>query len=909
MPISPYSTPIQYEYKPLNLSAFAAPLSEMQQKFDIATEAVDAADFTLANLPYGTDPERAKELIKTVKSKRDELAKNLSETKNYKQAASKLRELNTLWQKDPELNALETNAKLWAQRDKEERERIDKPGGITRDQYLQWREEELHKYKKGEGAKFEADASNPEGTYNVITGSTGRLADLDKEFRDLQIEIAKMNPEKSISYFTQNGVSMSPEEKVSFQTTINSKVADEIARETEKYLRKIPKFKDWGTEVARYNYNQATEFGENLGPIAKPLTDEAVNNIDEQIKYNLKNTKGFKDSEDYKNLLDTREDLAVMAQTGEYDSGMVQALYTQQHLNNLYGSQDIANILAYKNSKVTGSVRKNYEWEAQQAAAAKAAEAGGVSVIPTTDAKFSIESLSKEKRTSGKDLAVTNRKINDLVDGNIRAAILGAEGSDLRKKLLNNPDQVRARQELLLGAITKSIAQGGDWSTMQSIANANGITMGEGRARAIWQSMTKNNNVGISNYSRYLDESKESYEKYNTASSLMGEIKKTVTTTDDYKTFLSGLASYRPTDFEVGSLGEKTRDDLTAAQKKLFNINNYSEEQLKKIGKSKPSTLSKATGWADQLSLEEVAKLKGYKNFKDAVDKGYNFEGFKFMEITKKSGEKGSSSWIWGTDNYENQSVQAMLTRKQQEIYNKSSEKNAMALRVIGTPAVDKTLTSFFAAPSDILTYDPAYSKDWSNQPGFTEKGEVAPGTTINTKIPVRFVSHGGKLLYEVPIFYYKDGEKTQGTAVVDAKSSLSTKNLALLDNLDLNSQGDNDADKEVNDAIKVAKFDTKFKGNNLSPQLIESVNPSIGTKGVNLYSVPFDNASRLQVVKMQLEKGSAPVLMIAQIDTNSGKVLGYLNNPETGNTWYEDATLNTAADAAKNIIIQTLGE
>ena len=67
---------------------------------------------------------------------------------------------------------------------------------------------QIHKYKKAEGASFQADASNPEGTYNVITGSTGRLADLDKEFRELQIKIAEMQPEKSISYFTQNGVSL-----------------------------------------------------------------------------------------------------------------------------------------------------------------------------------------------------------------------------------------------------------------------------------------------------------------------------------------------------------------------------------------------------------------------------------------------------------------------------------------------------------------------------------------------------------------------------------------------------------------------------------------------------------------------------------------------------------------------------
>ena len=910
MPISPYSTPIQYEYKPLNLSAFAAPLSEMQQKFDIVTDAVESADFAISNLPYGTDPERAKELVKLVKSKRDELSKSLSETKNYKQAATKLKELNTLWAKDPELNALQANAKLWAERDKAERERIDKPGGITRDQYLQWKDEEIHKYKKAEGAGFQADASNPEGTYNVITGSTGRLADLDKEFRDLQIKIAEMNPAKSISYFTQNGVSMSPEEKVSFQTTIDSKDAGEIARETEKYLRKIPKFREWGQEVARYNYNQATGYGENLEETAKPLINNSIANIDAQIAYNLKNKKGFKDSEEYKKLLDTKEDLTEMATTGKYDPGMVQALYTQEHLNNLYDSQDIGEILAYKNTKTTGSVRKNYEWEAQQAAKAAVEAGGGVSVIPTTENLFSIDAQTKIKRDAGKDLRVSNRQINDLVDGNVRAAILGDEGSDLRKQLLNNPDQVRARQEQLLTAITTTIQQGGDWKTLQALANAKGIKMGEGRSRAIIQSMTKNNNVGISNYSKYLDESKESYEKYNTANNLINEVKSSVKESDDYKTFFNNLANYRPSDFEIGAPGEKMRTDLTEAQKKLFSIYSYSDEQLKKIGKSKPSILSKATGWEDQLSLKEVAKLKGYKSFEDAVNKGYNFEGFKLSKINQATGEAGSSSIYWGTDNYENQSIQSILNRKQQQIYNAEGTTNQMAYRIIGTPEVNKTLSSFFSSAQDILTFNPAYSKDWNNQPGFTEDGKVKAGTIINKDVPVKLVSHGNKLLYEVAINYYdENGDKARGTVLMDAKSSMSTKNLSLLDNLDANSQGNSAVNKQANQMIKATKFDVKFAGNPLSPQLINSVDPSVGNKGVQLFSVPVDNYNRFEVVKLQTEKGAKPIIMVAQVHANTGERLGYLNNPDTGKPWYEDATAPEAAASAKNLIMQALGE
>jgi len=901
MPISPYSTPIQYEYKPLNLSAFAAPLSEMQQKFDIMTDAVESADFAISNLPYGTDPERAKELVKLVKSKRDELSKSLSETKNYKQAATKLKELNTLWAKDPELNALQANAKLWAERDKAERERIDKPGGITRDQYLQWKDEEIHKYKKAEGAGFQADASNPEGTYNVITGSTGRLADLDKEFRELQIKIAEMNPEKSISYFTQNGVSMNPEEKVSFQNTVNSKDAGEIARETEKYLRKIPKFREWGQEVARYNYNQATGYGENLEETAKPLINNSIANIDAQIAYNLKNKKGFKDSEEYKKLLDTKEDLIEMATTGKYDPGMVQALYTQEHLNNLYDSQDVGEILAYKNTKTTGSVRKNYEWEAQQAALA----GGGVSVIPITENLFSIDAQTKIKRDASKDLRVSNRQINDLVDGNVRAAILGDEGSDLRKQLLNNPDQVRARQEQLLTAITTTIQQGGDWKTLQALANAKGIKMGEGRSRAIIQSMTKNNNVGISNYSKYLDESKESYEKYNTANNLINEVKSSVKESEEYKEILGNIANTKFDQFNLTKL--KIQGGNKDARKTInrFNAKSYTPEQLKKIGFSSSWELD---GGVQPLTFLQVAKLHGYNSVRQAIDKGFDFG-----EITIAGEEStwGQVKNVEGIKLKVNAPLKEQLNYISQQIYDKNNNKDLMAYRIIGTPEVNKTLSSFFSSADDILTYAPAYSKNWNNELGFTEDGKVKQGTVINKDIPVRLVSHGNKLLYEVTIDYYEGNNKNKSrrTVYMDAKNSMSTRNLSLLDNLDANSQGNSAANKQANQMIKVTKFDVKYPGNPLSPQLINSVDPTIGNKGVQLFSVRADDYSRYEVVKLQTEKGANPIIMVAQIDANSGARLGYLNNPDTDKPWYEDATKPEAAASAKNLIMQALGE
>jgi septal ring factor EnvC (AmiA/AmiB activator) len=91
MPITPYNAPIQYEYKPLNLSSFAVPLAKMQEDFDVATAKVDEADFDLAHLSYGSDPEKAKKLKE---ANDEEIRKKMNDIEDFKK---KIRDEN-----DPE---------------------------------------------------------------------------------------------------------------------------------------------------------------------------------------------------------------------------------------------------------------------------------------------------------------------------------------------------------------------------------------------------------------------------------------------------------------------------------------------------------------------------------------------------------------------------------------------------------------------------------------------------------------------------------------------------------------------------------------------------------------------------------------------------------------------------------------
>jgi hypothetical protein len=927
MPISPYSAPIQYEYKPLNLSAFAAPLSEMQQKFDIVTEAVDAADFTLANLPYGTDPERAKELIKIVKSKRDELAKNLGETKNYKQAASKLRELNNLWTKDPELNALQANAKLWAERDKAELARVGKgadAGGITRDQYLQWKDREIRKYKENKGAGFSASAADPVGTYNVITGSTGRLTDLAKDLEELSWKVANASPAQKWDAFREAGIDPELMDKKFVKTIVEEKDANKIAQVTSEYLKTLPRFKDWATEVADYNFDALEQNPENYKAVASDLNTKYLSSLNYQINKLEKDSKKDKkilESAEYKDLLAEKVKAEQAGTTGKYDPTATKNLFTHQHLNDVYDMGALGKVLAYKNVTHDYTFRALPAEDTSGAGGAGGAGATGEGFfIPATEEKWSITALNKQKIDSGKNLYGVVAKINNLVSGNVRGAIMGDPNSKQYKELIKHPDQIRAKQEQLLTTLTQTIQSGGDWQKFQTAANKKGIVMSDNRARTLWGSLTKNGNQGISDFAAHIKSSEEDFATYNQANALATSIKKNVQGTEEYKTFISNLENYTPTEHDLGTLEGAAKTSVTKEQKQLFNPKSYSMEQLKKIGFVPTGTVGSITDWLGAtnrkfLSLNDIAKLRGYKNVQDAVDKGYNFAGFDLGAIAQESGKTGSTSIWWGTDNYSGKTVSEILSTKQNAVYQKNNSKNEMSYNFINDKNLDKEMSKYFLGVSDLSSYQPAYSKDWNNVPGFTEDGKLAPGTVLNIsenrspKIKV----HGNTLLYEVPIKYDSDGNgsaDSETTVVIKPKAGMNIKNDDLLYKLDAASGGNTALEKQTNNMIKAARFDSKFQGNNLSPQLIQSVETTPLNKGgkpIELYSIPYSSNTRLEVVKIQGEAGTNPVIKIAVVDANSGKKLQYVPNIETGKDWYENADSNEAASSAKSYIMQIL--
>jgi transposase-like protein len=888
MAFTEFTAPIQYEYKPLNLSAFMVPLAKMQEQYDTVESAIAGSTVDVSSLDWGTDKERAKELKNTYGQKINELSKNLAESKNYKQAAIKLKELQNTWIKDPERVALESNYKLVQDLVKEQKERIGKSmanNGITQGQYDQWYRKMKEDYEGLSGADFKASYDDPEGKYNIV-GNTARLADMTEELEKVKFEVAKAVPGQTVEGVMQAiGYDTETMDKRFLQTTISEKNKDEIARKVEGYVSQLPRFKPWLAEVAAYDYRDIKRDPEQFQRTASELNTKYINSLNQQIQGLEKGAKknpALLQTQDYKDLLEDR-DAAIKAQkSGEYDPNVIGSLYKTNFEQQMYDADALGRLLAYKN------VERNYDWRKLHiddgGGSGDGASAGAQDgyMIPGSE-EVTFTNLNGQKVDSGKNLYASVGKVNNLAGGAVRNVIMGTKGSPLNLQLQKDPGQIYARQNSLLEAITKTISAGGDAKMLKRLANQKGIHIPDAEAGNIWRTFNKPGNQAISDFKREVEASRPQALRYEEAQTMMDGMEKSVIADKDFQKTMyeAGLQTY--------SAGRSAQNPIAES---YFIPSKYSDSDYKKAGIKKPSGNSLYS-----LTFNDVAKLNGFKNFQDAASKGFTFGGAKM----KNDGILGGAVSAGG---YYNQKVG--------EFSNKLGNKAEMGYRYVNNKSVDKQLTKYFLGTDELTSYRPAFGKSWSNVPGFTEEGRLAPGTKLNiseNRAP-KLVVQGNKLLYEIPISYKdEEGQSKEGTVLVEPKEGMQTRHSQILtDARSSVSARETEADKETYDMLNVAQFNNIYQGNNLSNQVIKSAQVVKNGAPAKLYSIPFDGKTNLQVEKVNVG-GTNPVLKIAQIDVNTGQRLGYLNNPGTNKAWYIDADSNEAAAAVKSALIQATGQ
>ena len=871
MPTTPYSTPIQFEYKPLNLAAFAVPLAQMQEKFDVTQALINESDVDLAHLDFGTDPVKAAELKETYRQKRDELAKNLVESGNYTQAATKLKELNRLWQTDPERRAIESN---YASRQKymeEQQKRIDsgKDDQITRDQYYQDIARKDREYATGQGTYWQHDPNLEKGKYNIY-GTKARLSDLEKELEDMTWKVANaVDADKRAGALREIGIDPELMDKKFAQTVIEERDPNKVAAAVSGYIKTLPRFRDWALEVADYNYDalKATN-PEGYGEKVNSLTNNALKSINSQIaqiekESKKKGQKGLLDSDGYKQLLAYKDEIEQGKATGEFDEQLIKGLYNQESLNKVYDMTALGKVFAYKKIDTDYTFRDIYIPKGSGGSGGDDDLLAGGDFTPTTYDNLNVNNLVTQRVTNAKALKPTNTNINNIAGGNLRTLVLGLQGTNYRKNMEKNPGLQREKQELVYKIAAQTIQKGGTAKDFQRALWNAGIREGnnEKSASAVFGALSGNKGNTLNYMREQLDSSQEYFNNWKDAKNQEKAINDKVTELPEFNKYIQKLGATEQVIISA--------DDYDKLKKQVPGLKS---QTIQIANPSNPGTTTDAI----TVSANDAVKLKGYKNLEAVVKANdlriLNNIGITYNKETKKK---------YGTSDITAGSLIGDINRKQQELIDTKLRGEFMQFRYVGDKKVDQYLNNMFLTAEDLTSFTPAGLPSFDNVKGFDDKGSLLPGTKLilSDKQAVKIVRQGNKMLFEVPYTYNNEDEgKGENTILLEFKKGQEPRQQKILKHIiNLNKEDkDNDASaKQTYETARAMQYDATYNSD-LTQNLFDSFFKidSKDDEPIVLETVPTAKKGiNVEIVKEYVE-GRPPQIFVR---TNDGYDIKYL--------------------------------
>jgi hypothetical protein len=842
MAITPYSTPLQYQYKPLNLMAFAEPLMKMQEKYDLTKAALDEADVKATSLQFGQDPERAKALEQIYRTKRDELVNTLLETSNYTQVGSKLKQLNKLWTEDPERLALESNYKTFLERDKEEVARVAK-GDLPKEKYLQWKAEEIRKFKELGGTNFRNDKTTPGGTtYNVVTGTVGRITDMQKDFDDTKYKVASaMKAREWDGALKTLGIEPTSQKAQFVKKSFEQLKPEEIDAAVENYMMSLDRFQPWLQESAAYNFKDylyANDKGVSFNNLATSLLDKNLAANERLIQKAEKDKKT--DTEEYQRLLKTRD--VLLDQKSNPNPKIIEKLYERDYLANQYDARELGEIFKVNN------VSTDYSFQA----------------VPTSGSgsgsgDFSLEGLGRAAATTKElvstDLhgikgAATNNMLKDIkannnvAGGKARSIVMGDKGSAFRSQMEAHPAKAFARQQQMLAIFQESksakdfynkLKQSG-FNSGNNLENATAVfnSLSSGNTAQSFGSRLQNMEKDYNDYTSADDQLRNANNAAFATKSSLPEFKKTVLALDESKDkqFVSA-----GTVAKLAAKWGKTVQQLIKA-----GVVSHVPAQGNQGGTITPES------WG--MSAGNIAQAFGYGTVKEAVQDGFNFS------------QAGA--------NY----VQGVIDKSRDESFRKNYQGNEMGFRLVGDEKVDKSLSNELLTVADLNGFMPVGGKSWNNVPGFSEDGKLMPGTSLLEGKTPKLITQGNQIFLEIPYKYKdEDGKSLDGSIKVRPKpeqrvyfSEILRK--VALDNYQI--KDNNDAAAQNFDTFAVALFNNETQSK-LTRQAADAAEVSSSNRYVVLERVKVADGVTVQIRKEFQGEDARPVYTAYVVDAAGG--------------------------------------
>lgn len=845
MAITPYTTPTQYQYKPLNLMAFAEPLMKMQEKYDLAVSALEDADVKATALQYATDPERAKALEQMYRGKRDELIANLLESKNYTQAASKLKQLNKYWLEDPERVALETNYKTFVERDKEEAARFAK-GDITKAQYDQWKRDEIRKFEELGGTKYQQNAENPTGTYNPITGKVGRIADMQKEFDETKYKAAAdIKAKKWDSGLSALGIDPTSQDAKYIKQSFEKLSPQEIDAAVEGYVRGLERFKPWLRENAAYDFRDilySKDGGESFNREAERLLTKNYNNNEAYIKQLEKDKKT--NSEEYKQALENRAFLETQLENPNVN--VIQNMYTQDYMNKQYDAAALGQIFKVNNVKSDFTFR---DLPNSGSGSGSEFNLDGLGRAAATTKELVSADLYAVKGNTTNNLLPTIKVNNNMANGSMRTLVMGASNSDFRKQITNNPAQAVGRQQQIL-AIFQSSKNASDFQS--KLWNA-GFTSGNTKetAQAVFTALS--NPSTAQTFANNLQKMEKDYNAYVDADNQLTAVNNAAFAEN------SSLPQFKQAVKELEGSTTKYKVDYGTIDKLAKQWGTTPEKLIQSgVVEFTPARSGKEVYKEAEyrISPTNIAKAFGFKSVTDAVKNNFNFG---------KAGLDGNG-------------IQYNINASRDLAFKANYQGNEMGFRLVGDPKVDKSLKEELLTVSDLTSFVPTQAKSWANIPGFDEEGRLMPGTKLIGEKTPKLVTRGNQVLLEIPYTYKdEDGKEMSRSIEVTAKpeqrayfSQILRK--VAIDNYQIKDK--NAAAAQNYETFTVALFNNE-SGSKVTTQSANAAEVSNSRKSLTLETIPVGQGASVQIRKEYQGKDANPIYTAYIVSATGSQSLG----------------------------------
>lgn len=416
MPVSPLSTPLKTEYKPLGLEMFAQPLSDMQAKYDTAKAALNDTTYEIGRLSQ--DDARGKELIQELDSKTAKLAQELIATGNYRQAAEQLKKLNKSFIKDPETKAVISNYEAYKKAAEEQKQQVEK-GKITQTDFDTWDFKTRNQFK---GTGFDP-ASGKYSTINTRPPEENR----EKEIEDLSLKLAGMMPAQA--YETLQNLGVEGVDKAMLERVHQYRDLGQSQKEIFNFLSTSDRFREFIDDRGQRDFYYSNENAKMRGK-GQEFQDGLVNNVVGNIDINIKNIAEAKKNDksrakEYDVILDnlnTQKNNIITGynqakQLGTTD-GFTEKLFIEdkrKHFDRI--SLAAADIVDFKNDSINLSYKADPALTAKRDGAKKKFEEIGdvVTNVTSADPNFKIftggSTFSQSENKNAKVLAKTDGDI------------------------------------------------------------------------------------------------------------------------------------------------------------------------------------------------------------------------------------------------------------------------------------------------------------------------------------------------------------------------------------------------------------------------------------------------------------------------------------------------------------------